>query len=270
MSIEQIYNKAVKHYGQDISAEVLKKANMQAFDFICQHDSEIKSILALGVGDGAFLLPYKKVYPEASLSGLDISKKMLVNAKEKLECKTHHGSIDAASQIIQGEQFDLILAHFVCAYVKPEVILQQCHKLLNKNGYVSLVSNTSASFPKLMAAFKALVASKRLWATILDRHVSRALETVFVPKSLDAFVLQVKQAGLQVLQQESLSLQVSFLDSNSFCDFFMDAGWFANGLLHPLMPVGTIKCIFKQLVNKHLSFPFQDKLDVSVITAKRS
>lgn len=268
MSIEKIYDKAVKHYSQDVSAEVLDKSNKLVIDFIAKHYPQIKKILALGIGDGFFLVPYMRAYPKAKLAGLDISVNMLEKAKKTLGCETHHGGIAEASSIVQDKDFDLLMAHFVCAYVTPHEILRESKKLLKKGGYLSLVSNVEASFPKMHSLYQNYVSQKGFLRSYLKKHIDQSLETVTVPKDVESFVKQVEQEGYSLLQKESLTIEVSFDDAESLYQFFVGAGWFANGLVHSLLPVGVIKFIFKRLIKKLIQFPCCDALKIAVITAK--
>lgn len=269
MSIEKVYDSVAKHYNQQLSASVLTQANQCAFEFIRQHITQLSSILALGIGDGVYIKPYKRHYPQAELAGLDISANMLAQAKKVLGCKTYHGDIAQAGHLIQDKKFDLITAHFVCAYVKPHIILAEATKLLNEGGHISFVSNTLCSFPHLKSMYQHYVATNTVMAKKLKQHFQSTLGDVFVPTSTQALAQCLAEGGFRVIQQETLTLPVCFEDIDEFHDFYMEGGWFASGLVHPWLPAKLIKFLFKQLAKRYLTFPFKDTLNIAVVTAKK-
>lgn len=269
MSIEKVYDRGVGYYNQSLSAFVVEKAGQSAFETYLKAKKTPINMLALGIGDGKFMLPYQKAYPKAILSGLDISSNMLISARQLLGCKTYHGCIADANKLIQNQKFDLIMAHFVCAYVSPEVILNESQQLLSETGIISIVSNTLSSFPNLMALYQKHIKGSGFLKNALKRHVDKSLLTVHVPKSTDDLAILAEKEGLVVIEKNALTIDICFNNDESFIDFFMNAGWFANGLVHPLVPQNVIQYFFKKLVKNHMQFPFTDTLDISVLLAKR-
>ena len=59
MKIEDIYNTIADTYNQKASADVLLEANNRVFSYTIKHVKEVGSLLALGIGDGLSLIPYK-------------------------------------------------------------------------------------------------------------------------------------------------------------------------------------------------------------------
>lgn len=270
MSIEKVYDKVVaKHYNQDLSVGVLHSANVQAQQLITKNIDEIHSILALGIGDGVYVEPYKKLFKNASIGGVDISSTMLNNAHKLLGCDIYHGDIADSVKLIKGKTFDLALAHFVCAYVKPDIIFSQANELLNQQGYLSVVTNTYGSFPNIMAAYQNYVNSNSLFAKQLRKHINSTFDTVFVPKDMGALKEQFIENNLMVIDEKQVDLNIEFEDATSFTEFFMLGSWFASGLIHNLLPPNVVQYIFKKLAEKHLSFPFQDTMSIAVVLGQK-
>lgn len=271
MSIEKVYDNVAKHYNQDLSKQVLRTANTVAHNIILEQikSDDIKSLLALGIGDGFYIKPFKKSLPNTQITGLDISANMLKKAKENENCNTLHGNIADAASLANNQKFNLTLAHFVCAYVKPEVVLSQAQSLLNKDGYISVVTNTYISFPNFWAAYEKYTKSKSLIATQLKKHVEKTLETVFVPKDSNTMKTLIAKHQLHLIHDRELTMEVEFEDADALYDFFMQGGWFASGLVHPLMSPNFVRYAFKKLVEKHLTFPFRDTMNIAVILAQR-
>lgn len=265
MSIEKVYDGTAKHYNQDLSASVLNSANVTAQQFITIHAESINSILALGIGDGLYIEPYKKIFSNASIAGIDISSRMLTSAKERLDCDIYHGDIADTVTLTKGKTFDLALAHFVCAYVKPEVILKQAQSLLTKGGYLSVVTNTYQSFPKIMAAYEAYVSSNSWFANLLRTHIDSTFDTVFVPKNTSVLKEQFSHHGFMLVDEKQMTLEIEFEDAQAFTDFFMLGSWFASGLVHKFLSPKVVGFMFKKLSEKYLTFPFRDTMNIAIV-----
>lgn len=270
MSIEKVYDKVAKHYNQELSAEVLNQSNQSALDLLSALNPSIQSIIALGVGDGIYLSPYQKLYPEAQLAGVDISSKMLQAAKKNLNCQTFHGDIAKASHLVGSQKFDLAVAHFVCAYVEPLTILAESRKILKPNGYLSIVSKTLQSVPNLLAAYENYVAKQTLPTKHLKKHIESTLSTVFVPNDIQNLVQGFKQNNFEIAEQKELSIELEFDTSDDFYEFFMLGGWFASGLLHRRLSPKVIKGLAKFFINRNLKFPFKDTLNIAVVLGKNT
>lgn len=263
MKIEKLYDAIAETYNQKISAGVLSDANNTAYSLF-KENIQPKSILALGVGDGVCLLPYKDAYPNAALYGLDISENMLRKAKERLACETFHGDLAQASQLIDKKDFDLILAHFVVAYVPLLQTLNECKQLLSNKGLVSVVTNTMRSFPIMQNILKKLENSLNPFNKLVAHHVKQALKTVYVPKNAEELKAAFELTGLKLEQLEVKDINVHLKTEQEVFEFFIAGGWFASGLIHPLMPQSFGHAIVKWLIHQHVSLPFEDRLEIAI------
>jgi ubiquinone/menaquinone biosynthesis C-methylase UbiE len=270
MKIERIYDKVAETYNQEVSREVLSKANYTAYKMISSKLDSFSSVLAMGIGDGHYLLPYKQQKPELNFHGLDISKQMLEKAEQKLGCKTYHGDIYHCYELVDGQSFDLITAHFILAYVRKQALLKQCRQLLNPEGYLSVVTNTLNSFPNLRAILKNYLQCGSLVSKMVGKHVSKALETVFVPKDSEEIKDLFDGAGFECVSFCVEDIEIVLKDAEAFYQFFIKGGWFASGLVHPLVPEGVIKGGFKQMVKRYVPFPYRDHLNIVIAVAKKS
>lgn len=270
MSIEQIYNKVAKTYNQSISAEVLSAANNRAYKLLQSLDRAPNDILSLGVGDGHFMLPYKKAYPKAKLHGLDISKRMLDKAEENLDCEVYHGDIADTAMLVKDERFDLVLAHFVCAYVAKTRLLDQCHQVLNPGGMISIVTNTHQSLSNMRRLFADYLDNKSRFRQTVKQHVDNALRTVHVPHDLTSLKSFLNKNHFEVCRSGVEEVQLTFNHVEEFHHFFIHGGWFVSGLLHRYFPPALLRTMFKRLVNRHIPFPFTDTLNIAVVLAEKT
>lgn len=269
MSIEELYNKAAKTYNQEKSLDILYQANDFAFEMMKAYPEAFSSLLALGIGDGMHVLPYKHAYPNASISGLDISSKMLLKARQSLGCDTYHGDIAKASQLIQDKTFSYIMAHFVCAYVEPDIVLKESHELLQTGGYVSVVNNTFESFPTLWALYDKLMAKKGFIRDRVESHVKNALKTVHAPKDLDALKASFTEQGFDIVEVKYETLKLSLSSYQECYDFFINGGWFLSGLVHPFVPEKVLRFLFQQLIKHHFALPYEDTMKIAVVIGKK-
>src|SRR5665647_2940408 len=74
-------------------------------------------VLDLGVGNGAFLQKLTGLMPTAEFTGIDVSSEMLKQAREALALTTIESSATEASHFLPPHSQDLILAHFINAYI---------------------------------------------------------------------------------------------------------------------------------------------------------
>jgi ubiquinone/menaquinone biosynthesis C-methylase UbiE len=264
MKLEKLYDTIAETYNQKASADVLSAANNTAFSLIAQHVKQPTSILGLGVGDGVCLLPYQEQYPEAELYGLDVSENMLKKAQELLNCEVFHGDISQTSALVTNNKFDLILAHFVSAYVPVSTTLQECKKTLRESGLVSLVTNTSASFSKMQNVLAKLGKSSNPFNKLVSFHVKKALKTIYVPRDTAHLQQLFEDNGFKLHELKTLDIPVNLKTEMDVFDFFVNGGWFASGLVHPLLPKCFFHKIVKRLIHEHVSLPYKDTLQVVI------
>ena len=269
MQIERIYNKVARTYNQDLSGEVLDRSKRVAIDLAINQRDHFSSILALGMGDGTDLLPYKLHYPTAELHGLDISENMLKKAKMILDCTTYYGDIAKASTLIDKNNFDLIISHFVTAYVPLPSILRECKKMIAERGMISIVTNTMTSFPVTQTLLPKLEKSSNPFNKLVAHHVKKALKTVYVPMDLDHLQSTLELNGFKVKAIKEEEIQIRLESEKDVYDFFIEGGWFVSGLVHPLLPHGLLRKFSNQLVHKYFSIPYEDTMKIAVAIAER-
>ncbi len=264
MKIEKLYDRIAETYNQNASADVLSDANNTAFSLITQRAQQPKSILGLGVGDGVCMLPYKEHYSKAKLYGLDVSENMLKKAQQLLDCDVFHGDISQASSLITKDKFDLILAHFVSAYVPIATTLNECKKVLTNDGLVSLVTNTLTSFSKMQEVLTKLAKSNNPFNRLVSFHIKQALKTIYVPRDINHMLQIFESSGVQLHELKLVEIEIDLKTEKDVFEFFVEGGWFASGLVHPLLPKGIFHKIIKRLIHEHVSLPYQDSMQILI------
>jgi hypothetical protein len=190
---------------------------------------------------------------------------MLSKAKALLDCKVYQGDIASASKLIGKQDFDLILAHFVCAYVPASTILKECKFLMSYQAQISIVTNTTASFSKMHLIFDKMRASANPFNQLIGHHIKKTLKKVFVPKSLDDLKLVFAENGMKISESSIVDIKINLKTEQEVFDFFVEGSWFASGLAHPLVPKKVFHNVIRRLIHEHLSLPYEDTLQVAIV-----
>ena len=131
------------------------------------HNRSNFKILDLGVGDALFLKKIKALIPEAELTGIDLSAEMLKKAKETLDFHDIHGNSKEAYKLLPLHTQDLVIAHFINAYMPMETLLQQAKWMSKANGYFSYITSTYESFPVSQTQLAEFVAEDKIISSIV-------------------------------------------------------------------------------------------------------
>ena len=200
----------------------------------------------LGVGDGAFLAALASLGMPLAMSGLDISPAMLRLAAARVPLATVQASAEQALIHLPAGAFDLVVAHFVFAYVARGALLSQARGLLAPGGIVSIVTTTHEGGAPFL---EGLEAHFRHGMHPVRRAVGwaadRALEKSQVPRTYEALAADIEAAGLEVLSRRTLRVPVSFAGPADAYRFGIEEGWAANLLTVPLVPVKLAQALVR-------------------------
>lgn len=109
-------------------------------------------LLEVGCGTGRNLLKLQKRFPEARLSGMDISKDMLTQARKRLEGYPGVILLEQA----YGDEFytwtgklDVVLFSYALTMINPqwEALIHQAYKDLRPGGVIAVVDFHNSRFP---------------------------------------------------------------------------------------------------------------------------
>lgn len=198
-------------------------------------------VIDLGVGDGAFLEMLRVLPQRFEFTGVDISPAMLEVACKRVPMVPIVASATRAADHAPAGAFDLVVAHFILAYVDPRPLLEQARRLLAPGGVVSLVTSTNNAAIPLREQLERLFRHscnpiRRIWAAAIDR----AMERSFVPEDFESFLPLISEAGLKVAGRQSLRFPVVFRNEAEGFQSCIEEGWTVNILQAPLIPVGLM------------------------------
>jgi S-adenosylmethionine-diacylgycerolhomoserine-N-methlytransferase len=114
--------------------------------------SSPKQILEIGCGTGRNLVQLAKQFPDAKITGIDLSQDMLNKAKQKL---TPYGdrvqliNQSYSSPLSPDSPFDLIVISYCLSMINPgfEKVLEICADDLSPKGHIAIVDFHTSSFP---------------------------------------------------------------------------------------------------------------------------
>ncbi|WP_310488334.1 class I SAM-dependent methyltransferase, partial [Chamaesiphon sp. VAR_69_metabat_338] len=118
--------------------------------------SQPQRILELGCGTGSMTIPLKQAFPDAVVTGLDLSRYMLAVAEDRskeagVEIRWQHGTATDLSQFEAGS-FDTITAALLFHETPPAVaqtILTESYRLLAPGGQILILDGNQSTLRNL-------------------------------------------------------------------------------------------------------------------------
>ena len=111
------------------------KKNMKLIAIIRNMGIDFKSILDIGCRDAAYFDEMKK--QQINCTGIDISPRSVKYASSKGRSVFMEDAVNLSS--LFKEKFDLIMScHSFEHLLKPEKVLEECYKILKKNGHLAI------------------------------------------------------------------------------------------------------------------------------------
>jgi ubiquinone/menaquinone biosynthesis C-methylase UbiE len=250
---EKMYDEIIsRHYDKD-SFRLFSASRDITVKQIAKESSDmkIKTILDLAFGTGETLLAVSKLFPDANFYGIDLSEKMIQIAKSKMEVKTFHDDAINIKKYIKPNSIDLILIHFLLAYVNPETIFSEAVRLLRKGGLCSIATSTYESFKTLQA----------LAGNFLSKDY---LKQAQIPGNPDTLKKKLATTGFEVMNQQIFKKQLHFTNFNQLYDWGMKSSWLTHYLSN--LTTEQIESIMP-LAEK--IFPIEDELQAVILIAKK-
>lgn len=149
-----------------------------------------KTVLEVGCGTGKNLLSLAAAFPNASLTGLDLSAEMIDVARKNLAAHSSRVSFLTIPYTKLGGNFDLIVLSYALTMINPgwDSVIETAATDLSPNGLVAVVDFHNSALP----AFKRWMGVNHVR---MESHLLPKLTAVFTPK-----VSEVRNAYLGVWQ----------------------------------------------------------------------
>ena len=183
-------------------------------------------IVDLGVGDGTLLAMLAEQIGRTELVGLDVSSAMLAKARSRAPMTVIQASAADATDHLALRAWDLVIAHFIFAYVDRHHLLRQAERLLAPGGVISVVTSTNESATRWIEEVETRF--RRSWnpaRRAIAWGVDRAFAKSDIPDDFAELRRDAHAAGLRVLSRHSLRTHTVFASLSDAYRVAIDEGW---------------------------------------------
>ncbi len=226
-------------------------------------------VLDFGVGNGAFLEKLREFMPEADFTGIDISTEMLTRARQTLPLTTIEASATEASHYLPHHSQDLVLAHFINAYIPIHTLFNEADLLTRANGYFSLITTTYESFPVAQHYLANFIAEGTLLSTVVGHYYKTLIKNTTVASGLDELMHVFAQHQFKMVRHERLYIPIMLENIDELIKFGIEGTWFLNSLTIRMLPKNFLLQRLKRLFSQIFTFPYHDTHIVDIILAKK-
>lgn len=226
-------------------------------------------VLDMGVGDAAFLKKLHHLYPEAELYGFDISKEMLKKAKQNLDFHAIEGSAADADKLLPLHLQDLVLAHFINAYIPTETIFRQAKLMLKADGYFSFITSTYESFPESQTQIANFVAKDSLLGGLVGHYYKSVVTKTPVASGKEEIFHHLKQFDFEIISHQRLTIPIYFHTIEDMEKFGIDGSWFLNSFSGTSIPKQFFIERLIRFAGKIFTFPYHDEHIIDILLVKK-
>lgn len=272
MSLKAMYNDIADHYDTANQFGSISKSHHTAIAQIQRANLGLKphyKVLDLGVGNGAFLKQLKDIMPLADFTGIDVSLEMLKHAHQALPLTTIETSATEASHYLPHHSQDLVLAHFINAYIPMNRLFNEANVLTRANGHFSLITTTYDSFPVAQQQLASFIAEESLLSSIVGHYYKAIVKNTTVAPSGEELLDAFKTHEFQVVDHQRIHIPITLNNIDELALFGIEGTWFLNSLSIRMLPKTFLIQRLKRLFSKIFTFPYQDTHIIDVVLAKK-
>lgn len=226
-------------------------------------------VLDLSVGNGEFLQKLKPQMPTAEFTGIDVSQEMLKHADAALPLTTIEASATEAGRYLPHHSQDLVLAHFINAYIPINTLFNQAKLLTRSNGHFSIITTTYESFPVAQQHLADFIAHESLLSSIVGHYYKAIVKNTTVAAGENALLKGFAQHEFQVIEHQRLHIPITLNSIDELALFGIEGTWFLNSLAIRMLPKNFLLQRLKRFFTKIFTFPYQDTHIIDVVLAKK-
>ena len=271
MTIKAIYNDLAAGYDSADQFGAIHKSHHVALEQIARLDLAKRShckVLDLGVGDGAFLLRLKNQLPHAEFTGLDVSSEMLKRATDTLALTAIESSAADVMNYIPAHTQDIVLAHFINAYIPTHTLFNAAQHLMRSTGYFSMITTTYDSFPVAQKYLADCIAQGSLLSSVVGHYYKSIVKQTTVAASQSELVSAFSEHGFEIIEHLRIEIPIVLNNIEELAAFGIDGTWFLNSLSIRLLPRQFLINRLKRLFGKIFEFPYHDTHIIDVVLAR--
>ncbi|MFY7698490.1 MAG: class I SAM-dependent methyltransferase [Legionella sp.] len=272
MTLKGMYHNIANHYTTADRFGSISESHSCAIEQIRKHQLGLRScykVLDFGVGTGSFLKQLQQVMPEAELTGIDISSDMLNKACQTLSLHAIHTSATEASHYLPHHSQDLVLAHFINAYIPIHTLFNQANLLARANGHFSLITTTYDSFPEAQQQLANFIAEDSLLSSIVGHYYKAIVKNTTVAAGKEELIQALEQHEFEIIEHHRLQIPILFNNIDELALFGIDGTWFLNSITMRMLPKNFLIQRLKRLFSKIFTFPCRDTHIIDIILAKK-
>ncbi|MGC1181699.1 class I SAM-dependent methyltransferase [Legionella sp.] len=272
MSLKAMYNEIAENYTTANRFGAISKSHQVAIAQMQKFYLGMKphyKILDLGVGDGAFLQKLQKTMPQAEFTGIDVSSEMLRQAKKNLSLVTIECSAAQASKFLPPHSQNLILAHFINAYIPINVLFNEAKLLTRANGHFSMITTTYDSFPVAQQQLAEFISQDSILSSVVGHYYKSIVKNTSVAANNDELMRTFKQHRFEVIAHQRLEVPITIHTIDELTHFGIEGTWFLNTLSIRMLPKNFLIQRLKRLFSKIFTFPYHDTHIIDVVLAKK-
>lgn len=272
MSLKAMYNKIAPNYITADQFGSISDSHAAAIWQIRQenlgHRPHYK-VLDLGVGNGAFLKKLKSCMPKADFTGIDISGEMLHRARKALPLTAIEASATEASHYLPPHSQDLVLAHFINAYIPIRTLFSEASLLTRANGHFSLITTTYESFPLAQRYLADFIAEGSILSKIIGHYYKAMVRNTMVASGRDELLHAFSQHHFKIVDHTRLEIPISIKNLDELAIFGIEGTWFLNSLSIRMLPKSFLLQRLRRLFEQIFTFPYHDTHIIDVVLARK-
>ncbi|MDI1352233.1 MAG: class I SAM-dependent methyltransferase [bacterium] len=272
MSLKAMYNQCAENYVTANRFGAISESHDVAIEQMKQFHLGLKpnyKILDFGVGNGSFLQKLHHEMPQAEFTGIDVSAEMLKRAQEALPLKTIEGSAAEADRFLPAHSQDLVLAHFINAYIPINILFNEAKLLTRANGHFSMITTTYDSFPLAQQQLAEFIAQDSILSSVVGHYYKSIVKNTTVAANQDELIQAFKQHQFEVIVHQRLEIPIVLNNIEELALFGIEGTWFLNSLSIRMLPKYFIIQRLKKLFSKIFVFPYHDTHIIDVVLAKK-
>ncbi|MDF1646047.1 MAG: class I SAM-dependent methyltransferase [Legionellaceae bacterium] len=272
MTLKAMYDNLADQYDMADQFGSITKSHQAAIAQVERLLPENRSnfrILDLGVGDGAFLKKLHRSMPNAEYTGVDVSGEMLKRAHEALDLTTIEASAVDVGNFLPPNSQDLVLAHFINAYIPMPALFESVQALTKANGYFSFITTTYDSFPVAQQYLADFIAEGTLLSSVVGHYYKSILKNTTVAIGEKQLLQAFEQYDFEVLEHQRFHLPIVLDDIDALALFGIEGTWFLNSLSIRMLPKNFLLQRLKRLFERIFTFPYHDTHVIDVVLAKK-
>ncbi len=227
-------------------------------------------VLDFGVGKGIFLKKLSRCMPYADFTGIDVSPERLSDAKKALDLTAIEGSATRASDYLPLNSQDLVLAHFINAYIPINTLFHEANILTRPEGYFSLITTTYESFPVAQLQLAKFIAEGNLVSSVVGHYYKAMVKNTTVTAGIHELLQVFSDHQFSVVKHQRLHIPIKLNNIDELALFGIDGTWFLNNVSMRMLPKNFLIERLKRLFSKIFSFPYHDTHTIDIILAKKN